>query len=152
MILIAQAPTIELEVISQDASATTMKLLVGFKRYPTKIGKLKIDAYQAIVEAPEFDILNSTELDTFIKAEIVYIKNIALATSNVEGKVSHIKIKDTRTAAPLTPTWGNPKECLKVVLAAYFEWSSWKVPFISAVQSALLDTNFLEEGRKNLPR
>lgn len=149
--IVAQTPSIELKVQSKDGSGSSTTLLVGFKRYKAVEAETRSKVYEAIVNTEDFNIMESNEeLDNFIKEEILYIKKIALPVMDEDtGEEKVLKIPDTRTAKKVETLWENPAECLDVLLDAYFQWSSWRVSFISAVQIALLDMDYDGAVRKN---
>lgn len=147
--LMVQEPSVELVVTSNDGSAKQKSLTVGFKRYQRAEADARIKEYETIVEAADFNINDSPELDTFIKEEILYMKGLSVPYQDAEGKDKTLRIMDTRKAAKLETLWESPEQCLAVLLDAYFQWSSWRVSFISAVQTALADLDFKEAQRKN---
>jgi len=147
--LMVQEPSVELAVNSNDGSAKQKTLLVGFKRYPREEADARIKEYEAIVNEADFDINDSPDLDVFIKNEILYMKNLSVPYQDAEGKEKTLRILDTRKAAKLETLWETPEQCLAVLLDAYFQWSSWRVSFITAVQTALADLDFKEAQRKN---
>lgn len=147
--LMVQEPSVELTITSNDGSAKQKSLLVGFKRYPREEAEARIKEYEAIVNAPDFDINKSPELDDFIKSEVMYMKGLSVPYQDTEGNEKTIRVMDTRKAAKLETLWDTPEQCLAVLLDAYFQWSSWRVSFISAVQTALADLDFKEAQRKN---
>jgi len=150
LIIEMQEPSVEIPVYSKDASGVSKKIIVGFKRYETLAGESRMTDYERIVAAPGFEMLDSAELDTFIKEEILYLKKVELPLRDEEtNKVTVMKIADTRKVKALETLWADPAECLDVLLDAYFLWSSWRVSFISAVQAALVDMSFEENSRKN---
>lgn len=150
LVIRTQAPTVELPVVSKDGSGSSNKILVGFKRYDADEGGSRLDEYNNIVQADDFDISKSEELADFIKEEVVYIKDITTETYDEStGKSSKLKISDTRKATKLDGLWESSDQCLAVLLDSYLSFNSWRLPFVSAVQSAIVDMNFEEERLKN---
>ena len=147
--LIVQQPSVEIPVTSKDGSGAGRTLIVGFKRYKTEEGAKRQKQYEDIVNTLDFNILDSEELNSFIKEEVLYMRKLSLDCEDAEGKAITIKVPDTRTAKKVETLWESPEECLDVLLDAYFQWSSWRVSFIAAVQSALVDMNFEGDARKN---
>ena len=150
LLIQVQEPTVEIPVSSKDGSGVSKKILVGFKRYQTEESAEKTKDYEAIVEQPDFSILDCEELNDFIKSEILYIKNIALDILDEDtGAKKVLKIKDTRAVKKIEGLWDTPEECLDVLLDGYFAWSSWRLSFISAVQTAIVDMDFEAGAVKN---
>lgn len=148
--IVVQQPSIELPVSSADASNASVTILVGFKRYETAEARKRTEVYEEIVNAEGFDMLDSAELEDFLKEEILYIRKVNLPVTDTDtGEESFIKVPDTRKAKKVETLWDTSEECLVVLLDAYFQWTSWKVSFIQEVQAALLDSDILGDARKN---
>lgn len=145
----AQPDTVEIKVKAKDGSGSQKMLLVGFKRYKSAESQDKTDEYTAIVDSVGDHILKSQELFNFIKEEIVFIKNISLDLMDETGKKSKLKIKDTREQKTIEGLWTSSEDCLETILDSYFEWDSWKLAFISAVQSSISDIDVTGEIEKN---
>lgn len=150
LIIRTQAPTVEIPVVSRDGSKNTNTLLVGFKRYGADAGKTRLDEYNTIVTQEGFDLSESKELEEFIKAEVVFFKDVSVETvDDSTGKSAKLRVADTRKATKLDGLWENSEQCLAVLLDSYLVYTSWRLPFISALQSALADINFEEVIAKN---
>ena len=150
LLIQVQKPTVELKVVSKDSSKTKDYILVGFKRYETDESEVKANEFQDIVNKEGFNILRDSELDTFVKDSIVYIRNVAFdAVDEETGQAKRITVTDTRTAKPVETLWETADECLSALVDAYLKWASWRVSLISAVQTALIDMDISEDAVKN---
>jgi len=146
-----QTPTIELQVKAKDASGNKDSLIVGFKRYELKETEVKFKQLQDILEETQTNnSLNSEELNTFVKDELVYIKAAKVESYDDETKVSKdIVISDTRTAKKIETLWDTPEECLDVLLNYYLASAPYRVSLISAMQKALLNNDYESAELKN---
>ena len=144
-----QTPTIELPVKAKDASGAKDTILVGFKRYPIDEAQVKLDLVQDLLDsADKAKNLESTELDTFLTNEIVYIKQIKLDIDE-NGKPRELSIPDTRQAKPIADLWENGDECLSVLLKMYLSSAPYRLALILAGQKALYNNDYSQEELKN---
>lgn len=145
-----QTPTIELKVTAKDASGAKDNFLVGFKRYELKETDAKLKALQEIMEeATKGDSLVQTELDKFIKNEIVYLKQIRLDLVDEKGNPKEYNIQDTRSVKPYETLWESPDECLAVLLEMYLASAPYRVSLIASLYKALLNNDYSEAEAKN---
>lgn len=171
-----QKPTIELSVKATDASGTSDRIVVGFKRYEAKEAGLKLKELQSLQnelyahamqdlaeqykhlgeEAPKADTPNMTKeqaeqaLKKFITDEIVYLKDVQnLTLEDDSGKETELKVADTRTAKPNEPLWGSPEDCLSVLVDLYLESTPYRGSLIQAQQKALANVDMKDGEIKN---
>jgi len=146
-----QSPTIELPIKAQDASGAKDSLVVGFKRYEITEAQNKLDKLQEILsESQDAGSLNSTALDTFVKAEIVYIKQAKLELYDDETKTTKdLVIADTRTSKPNESLWVDADSCLDVLTSMYLSSAPWRLSLILAAQKALLNSDYSGAEVKN---
>ena len=144
-----QTPTIELKVSAKDAAGTKDSILVGFKRYELGESQEKLTSMQVLLEeVQDVASLNSTLLDSFLKEEIVYIKQAKLDLEE-NGVTKELSISDTRTVKPIADLWGNGDECLGALLEMYLSSSPYRLALILAAQKALLNNDYSEAELKN---
>jgi hypothetical protein len=144
-----QTPTIELPVRAKDAAGTKDSMLVGFKRYELTQSQEKLNTLQELLkEAESANSLNSTLLDSFIKDEIVYIKQAKLDLAD-NGVSKELIVSDTRTVKPIADLWGTGEECLSVLLEMYLSSAPYRLALILATQKALLNNDYSEAEVKN---
>jgi hypothetical protein len=171
-----QKPTIEMVVKATDASGTSDRLVVGFKRYDNKEATLKLQELQKIQnelyahamkdlaeqykhlgeDAPksETPLLSKEQaelaLKNFVCNEIVYLKDIQnLTLQDESGKEIELKVADTRTAKPNEPLWGTSEECLSVLVDLYFDSNPYRGSLIQAQQKALANVDLKDGEIKN---
>ncbi|GEM_PF-6855980 len=151
-----QTPTIELPVSAGDKSNATANIKVGFKRYEIEDTQAKLEEYTAIAERQSEQLtairdnggklsdLDTSEMEEYIKKEVVYIKDCTLVMANddgspVKGKKTLV-INDTRTAQPVEGFWETGEECLAALLDMFLSSAPWKSPFTDALMDALVNT------------
>lgn len=171
-----QKPTIEMVVKATDASGTSDRLVVAFKRYDSKEAGLKLKEMQKIQNelyahamedlAEQYKHLGEKSikheaptitkeqadlaLKSFISNEIVYLKDIQnLTLQDESGKEIELKVADTRTAKPNEPLWGTPEECLSVLVDLYFDSTPYRGSLIEAQQRALANVDIKDGEIKN---
>jgi hypothetical protein len=142
-----QTPTIELKVSAKDASGATDALLVGFKRYELTESQEKLNKLLELMKAKE-DSTDISDVDTFIKDEIVYIKQSKLSIEE-DGKEKELTIPDTRTAKPVAGLWETGLEALDVLTSLYLASNPYRLALIIALQKALFNSDLSEGEAKN---
>jgi len=134
-----QTPTIELKVQAKDPSGATDTILVGFKRYSFSEAQEKFEASK-----------DSSELiDAAVKQEIVYIKQMKLQLEDENGKTKELVVADTRTQKPVESLWGEPEECLSVLVDALLDSAPYRGSLIEAMFQALLNMKLEDNSAKN---
>ena len=142
-----QTPTIELKVEAKDASGNKDSILVGFKRYEVKQTEEKLKNLQTVLENADSDI---SKLEEVIKNEVVYIKNAkVILVDDEKGTEKETHVQDTRTAKPVETLWGDPDECLAVLLDLYLASAPYRVSFMTSMQRALINNDFDSAEAKN---
>lgn len=145
-----QTPTIELKVSAKDAAGTKDSFVAGFKRYELATAQTKLEQLQEIFESvSKGNTLDSKELNTFIKNEIVFLKQIKLDLADENGNAKELAISDTRTVKPNEGLWESADECLAVLLDMYLGSAPYRLSLITALQKALLNNDYSEAEVKN---
>lgn len=145
-----QTPTIELKVSAKDAAGTKDSFVAGFKRYELATAQTKLEQLQEIFESvSKGTSLDSKELNTFIKNEIVFLKQIKLDLADENGSSKELSIADTRTVKPNEGLWESADECLAVLLDMYLGSAPYRLSLITALQKALLNNDYSEAEVKN---
>jgi hypothetical protein len=134
-----QTPTIELKVQAKDPSGAVDTILVGFKRYGFAEAKERFESFSTSDEL----------IDNVIKQEIVYIKSMKLSLEDENGKTKELVIADTRTQKPVESLWGEPEECLSVLVDALLDSAPYRGSLIEAMNKALLNMNIGDDSAKN---
>lgn len=144
-----QAPTIELSINAKDGGNTQANMLVGFKRYPSEEGELKLKEFQELLGRT--DEVGKNAITAFVAAEIVYLKKAPIVVEDTEANtLKDVVVKDTRDAIkPNETLWDSPKECLDVLLSHYLESNPWRVSLIEGILKALTNMDFSQELAKN---
>jgi hypothetical protein len=145
-----QTPTIELKVSAKDAAGNKDSFTVGFKRYDLATAQVKLEQLQNIFEAVSKETaLDSKELNTFIKNEIVFLKQLKLDLEDENGNSKELSVADTRTVKPNESLWETADECLAVLLDMYLGSAPYRLSLITALQKALLNSDYSEAEVKN---
>jgi len=148
-----QTPTVELAINAKDSSGAKDNIIVGFKRYEanesttqlTSLGKLFLE--QSEKEVTEID---TTDLDIFIKSQIVYIRQAHLLLIDEDDKKTALDVMDTRKAKPVADRWETPEECLDALLDLYLASAPWRSALNIGLRKALTNAEFDEDALKNL--
>ncbi len=144
-----QTPVIELKVSAKDAAGNKDSILVGFKRYEVKQGQDKLILLQEHLNSAHADSsIDSQALDTFVKSEIVYIKQAKLDLEE-DGKAKELIIQDTRTTKPIAGLWDDSDGALDVLTNLYLCSSPYRLALILATQKALFNSDYSEAETKN---
>ena len=147
-----QTPTIEIKVKAKDSSGMMDKLTVGFKRYEATESAHQLKLLQGLFEdqvGKDNDDIDTAELDSFIKGQIVYILQANLILVGDDGKESSLSVLDTRKAKPVADRWESSEDCLDVLLDLYLASSPWRSAFNDALQKALVNMEYVEGAIKN---
>jgi hypothetical protein len=144
-----QTPSIELAVEAVDAAGTKDSIKVGFKRYDLTDAQAKLDKLQELLsDAQEAGSLSSQTLDTFIKDEIIYIKQAKLELEE-DGKSKDLLIADTRTTKPVADLWDDSESALDLLTSMYLSSAPYRLALILASQKALLNSDYSGAEVKN---
>jgi hypothetical protein len=144
-----QTPTIELPIEAKDISGMKDSFKAGFKRYPVTEAQDKIKELQDIWERKGSQDETVILFDSFLKGEIVYLKNVTVPTEDEKGNIKQITIQDTRTVKPLETLWETPEECLDVLLEAFLDCAPTRVSLQQALTSALINADYKEAEKGN---
>ena len=140
-----QTPTIELKVSAKDAAGIKDSFIVGFKRYELAAAQSKLEQLQDIFTSISKDSsMESKELNSFIKNEIVFLKQLKLDLADDNGSSKELAITDTRTVKPNEGLWESADECLAVLLDMYLSSAPYRLSLITALQKALLNNDYSE--------
>ena len=134
-----QTPTIELKVQAKDPSGAIDSVLVGFKRYGFEEAQSKFESFKE----------SEDKLDKLVKEEIVYLKQMKLNLEDETGKSKELVIVDSRTQKPVESLWGEPEECLSVLVDALLDSAPYRGSLIEAMFQALLNMKVEQEPAKN---
>jgi len=147
-----QTPCIEIKVKAKDSSGAVDALLVGFKRYESKKATKELTILQGLFEdqmGKQDEDIDTTELDIYIKSQVIYIKQANLILLDEEGKQSTLVVPDTRKAKQVADRWESSEDCLDVLLSLYLASAPWRLAFNGSLQKALANANYQDELLKN---
>lgn len=145
-----QAPSIELPVIARDASGATETIILGFKRYDVEDTRKKFKALSEIHERITDDNPDPTELDAFVREEILYVKKANIeVTDNETGATRNISVPDSRVVKPVEALWESSEECVSLLLSAYLTSAPYRVSILGALSKAFLNNDYAEGSAKN---
>ena len=143
LFIASQAPFVELPVTSvEDANGKKATIKIGFKQY---------DAIEANKILESFSSLKEEEIESELKKQILYLKEVELAIYDEDTLEleSTKKIADTRKVESFEPFWADKNECLVVLLDSYFASFPWKGSIIEAFVQSLLNSPKKGEQVKN---
>jgi hypothetical protein len=137
-----QSPVIELKISCRDGGGTQASFTVGFRRHGKVEAEDKLKAFQDLFSS---EGVKTTQLDDFIKDDIMYVKDIDFDVEDTEtGALSHVSVKDSRKEKK-GELWEDSDECLTTLKDMLFDSNPYATALYGAFPKALVNIDLSQD-------